>query len=155
MRSARCLLGAVIGVLASAAPAQTAPTEGVEARLVGLWGVTRSFGPEIRGELTIARTGAGWRASIAGTGAPVVMAGGNVTFELPGKLGGFRGHRGAPGAGIRGAWIQPAGIVTGVAWATPMELRPIGTEAWRGTVTPFEETVTLYLDVRADPQGRL
>jgi hypothetical protein len=148
-------LVATLAVLSSttAALAQSAAPAGDASRLLGLWGATRSFGPEIRGELTIARSGDGWRASMGGTSAPVRMSGDSATFTLSAKLGSFRGHRDAAGKRITGHWIQPAGAATGVAWATPVELRPVGTGVWRGTVEPREESVTLYLDVRADSGG--
>jgi len=134
-------------VPASAQPANPGPD------LIGLWGTTRSFGPEIRGELTIRRAGNGWRADIGGTWATVEMGGSEVRFTLAGDKGSFRGHREADG--IRGHWIQPAGPVTGVAWATPVELRPAGDGAWRGTVVPLEESMTLYVDIVAESDGKL
>ena len=135
-------------VPASAQPASPAPD------LVGLWGTTRSFGPEIRGELTIRRAGDGWRAEIGGTWAPVEMTGGGeVRFALAGNKGSFRGRR--ESASIRGHWIQPAGAATGVAWATPIELPPADDSAWRGTVVPLDETLTLYVDIRAEAEGKL
>jgi CubicO group peptidase (beta-lactamase class C family) len=150
----RRLLGVTIGVLSPAlALAQSAAPSGDATRLLGLWGTTRSFGPEIRGELTIARAGDAWRATIGGTSAPVRISGDSVTFILAGNLGSFRGHRDAGGSRIRGHWIQPAGVVTGVAWATPLDLRPAGAGVWRGTVVPLEESVTLYMEVRADSGG--
>jgi CubicO group peptidase (beta-lactamase class C family) len=145
----------VILLLAALTLAQSARPAGDAARLAGLWGTTRSFGPDIRGELTIARAGDGWRAAIGGTWAPVKMSSDNVDFTLAGNVGSFRGHRDAATARIRGQWIQPAGAVTGVAWATPVDLRPAGPGVWRGTVTPLEESVTLFMDVRADAQGAI
>ena len=129
-----------------------AQAEGPE-KLIGLWGGTRSFGPEIRGELTIREGGGGWRAEIAGVSAPVELAGGEMRFSLPGDKGSFRGRR--EGKEIRGHWIQPVGRVTEVAWATPVELAPAGARAWRGTVVPLEEQVTLYVDIRAEAEGKL
>jgi len=154
MNLSRGFLGVMIGVLSTATVvAQSAAPAGSAPRFVGLWGATRSFGPEIRGELTITLAAGGPRAAIGGTLAPVKTNGAGVAFTLAGDLGSFRGRRDASGARIRGQWIQPAGPVTGVAWATPVDLRPIGPGVWRGTVSPFEESVTLYMDVRADSAG--
>jgi CubicO group peptidase (beta-lactamase class C family) len=150
---ARRLLGVFLAVLSSPALAQTVAPAGDTARLLGLWGTTRSFGPEIRGELTVFRAGDGWRATIGGTSAPVRMNGDSVTFTLAANPGSFRGYRDAAGKRIRGHWIQPAGAATGVAWATPVELRPVAAGTWRGIVLPLEESVTLYMDVRADSGG--
>lgn len=145
--------GLTLGLLLCAALAlpQGAAPAGDATRLAGLWGRTRSFGPAVRGELTIARAGGRWRATIGGTGAPVERSGDRLTFALAGNLGAFRGRRDA--SGIRGMWIQPVGAATGVAWVTPVELGPAGPRAWRGKVTPLEESVTLYMEVRADGGG--
>ena len=132
-------------------PPATAPVPPELGRAIGLWGVHRSFGPAIRGELVLKRGPDGWLASIAGTWAAVREEPGRFTFELPGKLGRFRGLRETDGR-IRGYWIQPAGIVTAVAWATPVELAP-SQEGWRGKVEPREEAVTVYVDVRQDSDG--
>ncbi|HKF42578.1 MAG TPA: serine hydrolase [Thermoanaerobaculia bacterium] len=123
------------------------------AELAGLWGVSRSFGPEIRGELTIRQAGGAWRAQIAGASAPGEIKDGELRFSLPGNRGSFRGRQ--EGKQIRGFWIQPKGRATEVAWATPVELRPAGAGAWRGTVVPLEEAVTLYLDIRTEADGKL
>ena len=154
MNLSRGFLGVMIAVFSTATvAARTAAPAGAAAPFVGLWGTTRSFGPAIRGELTITREAGGLRAAIGGTSTPVQSSGAGVTFTLAGNLGSFRGQRDAGGARIRGHWIQPAGPVTGVAWATPVDLRPIGPGVWRGTVAPLEESVTLYMDVRADSAG--
>ena len=125
MRLPRFLLTVVL-TGAAFLEAQPAPTANPDpARYIGLWGTTRAFGPAIRGGLTITSREGARIASIAGTSAPVREEGRRLTFELAGKLGAFKGRREAGGR-IRGFWIQPAGIVTGVAWATPVELVPAG-----------------------------
>jgi CubicO group peptidase (beta-lactamase class C family) len=142
------------GIASSPAAGQTsAPVTAPSGltRCIGLWGTTRSFGPAIHGELTITRRDGEWTASIGGTSAPVRQDGARLEFDLAGKLGAFRGRREADRR-IRGHWIQPPGIVTGVAWATPVELSPVN-GGWRGTVTPREETITLYVDIRTDADG--
>ena len=150
----RGFLGVLMGVFSTTiAVAQSTAPAGAAARFLGLWGTTRSFGPQIRGELTLTRAGEGWRAAIGGTWAPAEVSGDGVTFTLAGGPGSFRGRREAAGTRIRGHWIQPVGLATGVAWATPVELRPVGPDVWRGTVAPLEESVTLYMDVRADSGG--
>ncbi len=140
---------ALAGTLVDVSAGQVVQAPG----LAGLWGATRSFGPEIRGELTLRRAGNGWRAEIGGTWAPAEMAGSEVRFALAGNKGSFRGRREADG--IRGHWIQPAGPVTGVSWATAVALRPAGLDVWRGIIVPLEESVTLYIDIRAEADGKL
>ena len=149
----RVVLLASISASLSIALAQTAPPAGDAAGIKGLWGTTRSFGPDIRGELTITCASEGWRAAIGGTQSPVSIDGDRIAFALGANKGSFRGRREPAGSAIRGHWIQPAGIVTGVGWATPVELRPMSNGVWRGTVVPLEESVTLYVDVRTDSDG--
>src|SRR5450432_1070036 len=134
---------ALLGLIASVGRPQSTP--GDEARLVGLWGTTRHFGPEVRGELTIVRSGAGARVSIAGIGAPARFRGRAVTFALAGNQGRFQGELSPSGAGIHGHWIQPRGTATETSWASPVDLSRVGTDVWRGTVTPLDESVTLFV----------
>ncbi len=151
-RVAFLIAASLLLVLAPFEMAQTAPPAG-ENRLIGLWGVTRDFGPEIRGELTIERSMSGGSASIAGVRAPASFQSGGVTFALGGNLGRFRGQLSSSNRRIRGHWIQPAGTATGTAWATPVDLVRIAPDVWRGRVTPLDESVTLYADVRIDSDG--
>ena len=149
----RFIVAGVMAVLATAAPAQSTAPSSDETRLIGLWGTTRSFGPEIRGELTLARAGNGWRASIAGTSAHAELRNGELSFALAANQGSFWGQLLASGSRIRGIWTQQAGIVTGVAWATPVDLRLVTKGVWRGTVVPLDESVTLFIDIRKDSDG--
>lgn len=123
--------------------------------LVGLWGTTRSFGPLIRGELTISHNRDGWRAMIAGKQGNVEIRRDSVTFSIAGNNGSFRGRRSVEGSLIRGHWIQPKGLATGVTWATPVELKRIGIGLFRGVVSPLEESITLYMDVRREQDGTM
>ncbi len=148
-------LAAFLGRAALSATGEEPAPASASSRVVGLWGVTRSFGPDVRGELTIARVGGSWRAQISGLRAQASAHGDALEFELPGHLGRFRGRRVSSGSAIRGHWVQPAGVATGVAWATPVDLVRIAPDVWRGSVAPLEEAVTLYIDLRADPDGVL
>ena len=123
------------------------------ARLVGLWGGEQNFGPQIRGELTILRSGKEWTATIGGIRAPVHMERGAVTFTLAGGQGRFRGRVIGNSTRIAGHWVQPLGTATAASWATPVDLEAMNANAWRGTVTPLSETVSLYLDVRRETDG--
>ncbi len=132
-----------------------APLRAADSPLVGLWGATRSFGPEVRGELTLARGADGWRATVGGVHAKVVVDGDGFSFDLAGKQGSFTGRRDASGQRLRGVWKQAVGAATGVAWATPLDLVRIGRDVYRGKVEPLDEAVTLYVDVRAESDGGL
>jgi CubicO group peptidase (beta-lactamase class C family) len=140
-------------LLACAFDAGIAQTGKPAPDLAGLWGTTRSFGPEVRGELMIRRVKDGWSAEIGRAGASVEVKGEELRFSLAGDKGSFRGR--LDGKEIRGHWIQPVGRATGVAWATPIVLAAAGAGAWRGTVAPLDEKVTLYVDIRAEADGKL
>ena len=51
--------------------------------LVGLWYAKRYFGPEVRGDLIVQRTGDRWQASIGARTADVRIARDSVSFDLP------------------------------------------------------------------------
>ncbi|HEU5398720.1 MAG TPA: 6-aminohexanoate hydrolase, partial [Gammaproteobacteria bacterium] len=101
--SVALMCGALLPVLACADPAMTQ-------KLPGLWGSENSYGPAVRGTLTVDGRQAHWRAGIAGFDVRVEHAGGRVSFSLPGGQGEFRGELQADGREIRGQWIQPRGV---------------------------------------------
>jgi hypothetical protein len=70
----------------SAVLAQTDPAS----ELAGVWGADESYGPVIRGLLTIVHDGNDWRASIAGFEAPLHADQNELSFALPGGRGEFR-----------------------------------------------------------------
>jgi len=131
------------------------PAEDSTAALIGLWGCERSFGPEVRGELTIVRRGSQWRASVAGFDAPVSIVGGELTFELAGDRGKFRGHLSHDATRIVGHWIQPVAVVWGSRYATPVELKAAGRGVWRGEVEPLEDHLSLYLIFARQADGTI
>jgi len=154
---------AIAATISSLAPAQGTAQPGDAATsaagLVGLWGSDRLFGPQIGGELTIARSGDQWTARIAGYTAAVRIEGDTVSFALPGEQGAFRGRLGRDSKAIRGHWTQPRGIGNGTAYASPVELRALRSvgslRAWRGEVVPLEDRISLYLLVQRQPDGAI
>lgn len=140
MRRTNLFAAAALIALAASAPAQ-APD------LHGLWGATQRFGPDIRGTLFILNTRAGWRADIAGFSIPVQVDSQTLTFALPDGKASFRGRRVA--TKLIGHWIQPD------RFATPVTLDPDGPNRWRGTVTPLENRLTLYLPITRQSDSTL
>jgi CubicO group peptidase (beta-lactamase class C family) len=140
------LQAAVILAVAVTASAET-PS------LTGLWAARRDFGPAVRGALYID----GDRATIAGRSAPVMFGpqrgigerggtaeGRSISFALPNGEGSFRGE--IRGERIVGHWLQPAGVSFGPL-ATPVTLIQVERSRWRGTVTPIDDHMTLYLPI--------
>jgi CubicO group peptidase (beta-lactamase class C family) len=128
--------------------------------LTGLWAARRDFGPAVRGTLNID----GDSAAIAGRSAPVTFAsdrrregrGGSaerrsVSFALPNDEGSFRGE--IRGDRIIGHWIQPTGVSTASPMATPVTLIRVQRSRWRGTVTPIDDHMTLYLPITKNGDG--
>ncbi len=145
------VLFAALSVILSAAPAPDAGTV-PDSELVGLWGAERVLGPEVSGELMVARERDGWRAQI---GAFEARAADNqrVEFQLPGVRGEFRGQ--LEKGRLAGFWIQPPTHLEGVRYATPVTLLPDGHGAFRGLVHPKDDRISLYLLIRREPDGTL
>lgn len=112
-----------------------------------LWAAKKRFGPDVRGALSITRSGEGWQAEIAGWLAPVQQDGSQLRFELPPGEGSFRGR--IVGRGIVGDWIQPPGMNLGMFFATPVRLAQVAPGRWRGDVEPVEDAITLFMPVRS------
>src|SRR5712691_5392480 len=77
--------------------------------LIGIWASETTFGPALQGELTVAREGPTWRATLSGTESIFHVAGNSVRFAFPGNLGQFRGELTENGRAIKGFWLQPSG----------------------------------------------
>jgi CubicO group peptidase (beta-lactamase class C family) len=114
--------------------------------LEGFWAYEAKFGPKLRGELTVTRDKAGWRAAIGGQETKSA----DLRFTFDG--GGFRGT--LAGRSIDGYWLQPAGEIS-QAQSTPVILRRAGRNVWRGTVVPAEDAFTIYLKVFRNQDGAL
>jgi hypothetical protein len=116
--------------------------------LTGLWKAKRNFGPDARGTLVMRKTAAGWTADLAGYAVPARADRTRLSFALPGGAGSFSGR--VSGETIRGHWITPNSMVNGSKYAVPVTLTRDGTNRWRGTVTPRDDTFTLYLVIDGD-----
>jgi CubicO group peptidase (beta-lactamase class C family) len=121
--------------------------------LLGAWFSETTYRPVLHGELTLARQGGGWRASLAGAEATFAAAGDSLRFAFPDSGGGFRGAM--EGDSIRGFWLRPAREIDGQAFASPLVLRRAGEGVWRGTVQPLDDRFTLQLHVFRDSAGTL
>src|ERR1043166_2893240 len=117
-----CLAAIVVLSAASAAGQSggqdTPPTAPSLEDLSGLWGAKKWFGPEVRGQLIVERTGSGLVADIAGRHAQGAEKGPELSFARPGNEGAFSGRFEGP-AVIRGHWIYASS-------ASPVVLGAIG-----------------------------
>ena len=148
MKHAVSIICAVLCVTpaASRAAAQTAAPD-----LAGLWEAKHRYGPDIRGSLTLLRTGSTWRAEIGGLTVPVAVNGSALSFVLPAGQGTFRGTLSS--AEISGHWIGPITNMSGRAYATPVILKSDRPGRWRGMVQPLDDTFTFYLPVTRGADG--
>ena len=159
---ARIALVACVG-LPLAFPIAPAQAESADDPLIGIWASEMTFGPALRGELTVAQTGASWRASMSTAETSFHAAGGAITFVFPDNRGQFRGALTEGGRAITGFWLQPSGATadrpnppaSSQAFATPLVLRRAGPGIWRGTVRPLDERFTLYLKIYRNAEGLL
>lgn len=129
--------------------------------LEGLWVSETSYGPKRRGELTVVRDGKGCRATIGGeTTRDCVVERDYLDFAFPDGSA-FRGT--IKRNTLDGYWIQPTGETedrkdaggSGQPFATPTMLRRTGRGTWRGTVTPLNDSFTLYLKIFRNQDGIL
>jgi len=134
--------------------AQAASDSPSAGNVTGIWGGERTFGPTVRGTLSIAHEGSVWFAEISGYRAPVLVEGRSLSFTLPGDLGRFRGRLGAKNTTIDGEWIQPgATSMFGQRFSTPVHLVRTGSSLWRGAVRPLRDRVRIYLSVEPPKNG--
>ena len=116
--------------------------------LSGLWKAKGRFGPDARGPLIIQKEGTNYRADMLGHRVPVRMDGAELAFELPDRLGKFRGK--LEGVNIRGHWFR---FGTPVNWSdstwpvalSPVLLEPESSNRWRGIVEPLQDNFTFFL----------
>jgi CubicO group peptidase (beta-lactamase class C family) len=128
--------------------AHGADATGSASELKGLWKAKGRFGPDTRGPLIIQKEGANYVADMLGRHVPVRMETGELWFELPDRLGGFRGKLEAPN--IRGHWFRFGTPVNGNGNTTPVALSPVlltpdGPNRWRGHVAPLQDDFTFFL----------
>lgn len=131
--------------------------------LTGIWASETKFPPALKGELTVARRGSTWRATLSGAEVKFQMTGASLSFAFPGNRGRFRGTLADGGRVIEGFWLQPSGEIEGQtnptaasqSFATPITLRRAGRGLWRGLVRPLEESFTLYLKIFRNADGTL
>ncbi|HZF16649.1 MAG TPA: serine hydrolase domain-containing protein [Steroidobacteraceae bacterium] len=119
--------------------------------LSGLWQAERRFGPALRGPISIEQVGTEWRAGIDGRTATAQAAADTVNCDFGSKRGRLRLAIDPAGAPASAWWIQPRNFQDGGGHATPVPLTRIGKAEWRGTVTPLEDRVTMYLPLAATP----
>jgi len=126
--------------------------------LTGLWKAKSRFGPDARGPLIVQKDGTTYSADMLGRRVPIRLEAGELLFELPDRLGRFRGK--PEGTNIRGHWFR---FGTPVNWAgstwpvvlSPVLLRPDGANRWRGDVVPLQDDFTFFLLLSQRPDGSL
>jgi CubicO group peptidase (beta-lactamase class C family) len=124
-------------------------------QLIGIWASENTFGPLLRGELTVTRDSGAWRANIGSSEVRFPTRGDSIRFEIPRNLGSFRGALVPGGRSIHGWWIQPIGVTLSQSFATPLTLTLTGPGTWRGTVVPLDDRFDLYLAVWRRTDGVL
>ncbi len=159
----RFVARALVLVALAGTPAAAAQQPTPAGSLAGIWGQTLSFGPALRGELTVHRQGSRWRARLGSLESRFQVAGDSVRFTMVPNHGEFRGALTQDGCAIRGFWLQPSGATedrrdpggSGQPFATPLELHAAGPDRWRGTVAPLDDRFTLYLRIFRNAEGVL
>lgn len=151
------VLALLSAAVLAAAPAPEA------AGLVGLWGSSHRFGPQVRGVLFIDGRSEEWVAHIAGFDIALKPVGDSVTFTVPNQLGEFRGVISKGRGTIKGLWIQPPAVlggsfgnaVLGASYASAVNLASVSENVWKGVISPLRDEMSLYLMVEAAPGGAI
>lgn len=121
--------------------------------LAGLWVAARNFTPDVRGTLRISERDGDFRADIAGHSVKVTIDGQQLRFEIPDKLGYFRGS--FDGDRIKGHWVQPRTQSNFAPYASPVYLQSAGINRWQGDVTPLDDTLRFFLRLEPGDDGSL
>jgi len=124
-------------------------------KLLGLWGMEQTYGPTVRGELTIDSRGGGWHAQIAGFDAAVELREQQLRFALAGDRGEFRGRFTTGKKEILGEWIQSPVIALNQRYASPVRLAEVVRGVWRGVVEPLESRVTFFVMIERQADGSI
>lgn len=117
--------------------------------LAGLWQAKRRFGPDLHGPISIVRSGSDWRAEIDGRTAGCNPGAGGIACDFGKDRGLLHFTIDARQAIAYAWWVQPPSIFGG--HETPVPLNKFSATVWRGTVTPLDNRVTLYLPLAATP----
>lgn len=121
--------------------------------LVGLWGCETTFGPQVRGELVLARDGPAWSMRAGGFEASFPVTGDEIRGALPGGIGELRARLEDGGSTVRGFWIQPRGNLG--QFASPVTLDRMPPDGWRGGIVPLEDRLSMYLHIDRSGDGAL
>jgi CubicO group peptidase (beta-lactamase class C family) len=163
MTAARRLTLATCVGLALALSETPAQSRQAPEQLVGIWASETTFGPPLHGELTVAREGSSWRATLSDAESRFRATGGSMRFAFHGNRGQFRGALADNERAIAGFWLQRPGETNdardpsgaGQPFASPLVLRSAGRDVWRGTLRPLESRFTLCLQIFRGPDGSL
>src|SRR2546421_6866377 len=133
--------------------------------LVGIWSSETRFGNGLSGEITVSGERSLWRANLSNAESTSEARGNSIRFTFPGNGGEFRGTVTRDPDALSGFWLQPAVVAessglsdpggSGQAFASPLRLRRVKTNTWKGTVRPLERRFTLYLKISRNADGTL
>jgi CubicO group peptidase (beta-lactamase class C family) len=143
-----------VAVLLAGPRPTPADTSGSPDELAGLWKAARWYGPFARGPLVIRRTGTTYTADMVGQLLPVNSDARELSFELPGGEGSFRGRL-QSGGDILGHWYPPKTRGMGFRYASPVWLKAEGANRWSGQVRPYDDVFSFYLLAKQRPDGSL
>lgn len=105
--------------------------------LAGTCEAARHFGPVLRGSLLISRGREAWMAEIAGLPVQAQLRDQTIHCVFPGGRGEFDGVLDEKANEIRGHWIQPPTVNSGMNYASPVSLAPHGKDHWEAGSTGY------------------
>ena len=115
----------------------------------GVWVAEKRFGPQLKGPLTVQRSGTSWIARIQGETVLVDRSAaedGSVSWSFAFfDHGRFEGWQGSAEEAIQGHWLQASGMMDGYPFATPVHLESVGRGAFQGEIRPVPQEVSLNI----------
>jgi CubicO group peptidase (beta-lactamase class C family) len=135
-----------LGLLVASAAAATRARD-----LIGVWSSERDFGPDaLQGQVVLQQRSTGWVASIGkATAQSAPSTHGGLSF-------GFSDNQlqlNLSGADPVGQLIQPATVLSGFRFATPVRFTRIDNTTWSGEVHPLADVQHLELILTAASDG--
>ena len=135
----------------AASPSHAAP--GQASDLVGLWRAHAAFDGGEPFSMSIERCSEEFCASAGGRHTSCTVTGETLHCNFGEAAGELRASVDGDGAEIRGHWVQPATMLDGTRYATPVVARRVSAGAWVGLVRPRADEITLFLKLEARDDG--
>ena len=125
-----------------------------DADLIGLWRGGKSRTPPLSGEITVDGRKSKWSISISNRSFPLQRNNNEISSDWFSNAGQFRGRLIGSNSMI-GFWIQARNDIDPNDYATPIDLKQVSQNLWRGTLQPLETRLSFWISIKRVPDGAL